>query len=179
MILGIKHIAIAVADADAALARYQAVLGEGLEAVLKTSEVTRQRVAVFNVGGIQYQLVQSLDPDGRYAQHIKQHGEGIHHICYSVDDLKATVEHALTQGATLRAQTCRLSNSPDEVADWNRDVTGTSVCQNCGIIGRYEHPEGWVSFLENGGLAGPGIEMMQVYKPEEIPVGYRKRPLDL
>lgn len=179
MILGIKHIAIAVADADAAVERYKAVLGEGMDAVLKTSDVTRQRTAVFTMAGVQYQLVQSLDSDGRYAQHVREHGEGIHHICYAVDDLKATVELALTQGATLRPQTCRLSNDPEEVEQWNREVTDTSVCPNCGIVGRYEHPEGWVAFLENDGVAGPGIELMQVYKPDEVPEEYRTGPLDL
>lgn len=179
MILGIKHIAIAVSDAEAALARYRAVLGEGTEAVLKTSDVTRQRTAVFEMGGIQYQLVESLDADGRYARHVREHGEGIHHICYAVDDLKRTVEHALTQGATLRPQTCRLSNDPDEVARWHATVDDDSVCPNCGIVGRYEHPEGWVAFLENDGVAGPGIELMQVYEPHEVPEQYRTGPLDL
>lgn len=179
MILGIKHIAVAVKDAEAALERYQTMLGEGFDAVLKTSDVTRQRTAVFEMGGVQFQLVESLDADGRYAEHVREHGEGIHHICYAVDDLKGTVEHALSRGASLRPQTCRLSDDPDEIARWRATVGPDSVCPNCGIVGQYEHPEGWVAFLENDGVAGPGIELMQVYEPDEVPEQYRTGPLDL
>ncbi len=179
MVTGIKHIAVAVADADEALERYRDRLGAGLEATIKTSEVTRQRSAVFDIGDIQYQLVQSLDPDGRYASHVAEHGESIHHICYTVDDLPATIAQAEAEGATMRSQTCRLSDHPDERANWDAEVDDHSVCHNCGIVGRYEHPEGWVAFLENDGVPGPGVEFMQVYKPEEIPAQYREGPLDL
>jgi len=179
MITGIKHIAIAVKDAEAALAEYQNTLGAGADAVVKTSDVSKQKTAVFMVGDVQYQLVQSLEPDGRYAQHIAEHGEGIHHICYTVDNLKATVEQAKKQGATMRAQTCRISDDPEDIEAWNKVVTEDSVCPNCGIRGRYEHPEGWVAFLEEEDVPGAGVELMQVYKPEEIPAQYREGPLDL
>ena len=57
MVTGIKHIAVAVADANEALERYRRRLGAGADAVVKDSEVTRQRTAVFDIGDIQYQLV--------------------------------------------------------------------------------------------------------------------------
>ena len=179
MITGIKHIAIAVKDAEAALAEYQNTLGAGADAVVKTSDVSKQKTAVFMVGDVQYQLVQSLEPDGRYAQHIAEHGEGIHHICYTVDNLKATINQAKKQGATMRAQTCRISDDSEDIAAWNKVVTDDSVCPNCGIRGRYEHPEGWVAFLEEEDVPGAGVELMQVYKPEEIPEQYREGSLEL
>ncbi len=179
MITGVKHIAIAVADAEEALKRYQDMLGGGADAVLKTSDVTRQRSAVFMVGDVQYQLVQSLDPDGRYAQHVAEHGESIHHICYTVDNLKETMQNAVARGGRMREQSCRISNDSEDMAAWNAKVNDKTICKNCGIQGRYEHPEGWVAFLEDDGVPGAGVEFMQVYKPEEIPEAYREGPLDL
>lgn len=179
MIIGIKHIAIAVADAEAALRRYQIMLGAAKDAEVKTSEVTRQRSAVFMVGDVQYQLVESLDPDGRYARHVAEHGEGIHHICYAVENLKATIENAEAQGARMLEQSCRISNDAEDVAAWQSRVHDETICSNCGIVGRYEHPEGWVAFLQNDGVPGAGVEFMQVYKPEEVPDKYRDGPLDL
>lgn len=179
MITGIKHIAIAVKDVEEALGRYQKLLGAGAEAHVRESQTSRQRTAVFDVGDVQYQLVQSLDPDGRYAKHVAEHGEGVHHICYTVDNLKATVEDALAHGAKLREQSCRISDDPEEVAEWKATVGPDTVCKNCGIVGRYEHPEGWVAFLEEDGIPGAGVELMQVYKPEEVPAQYREGPLDL
>lgn len=179
MVTGVKHIAVAVADADEALGRYRKRLGAGADAVVKESQVTRQRTAVFMIGDVQYQLVQSLDPDGRYAKHVAEFGESIHHICYTVDDLKATIQQAVAEGAQMREQSCRISNDPEEVARWEAEVDENTVCHNCGIVGSYEHPEGWVAFLEDDGVPGPGVEFMQVYRPEEIPEEYREGPLDL
>lgn len=179
MITGIKHIAIAVANVEEALERYQRLLGAGQDAHIRESQVTRQRSVAFMVGDVQYQLAQSLDPDGRYAQHVAAHGESIHHICYTVDNLKATVTQAQEHGAKLREQSCRLSNDPEEVACWQQEVGPDTICKNCGIQGQYEHPEGWVAFLEDDRVPGAGVELMQVYKPEEIPEQYREGPLDL
>ena len=179
MITGIKHIAIAVADVEEALERYQELLGAGRDAVIKTSELTRQRTAAFTIGEVQYQLIQSLEANGRYARYLAKQGEGIHHICYIVDDLEETVRNAIARGANLREQTCRLSDHPEEKKRWLATVDEDSICKNCGIRGRYEHPEGWVAFLENTGVPGAGIELMQVYRPEEVPEAYREGPLEL
>jgi len=178
-VTGLKHIAFAVKDVDAALRQFQEALGVGEGAAVRQSAVTNQRSCSFMVGAVQYQLVQGLDPEGRYARWAQEHGESINHICYTVDDLPQTVAHAVTQGAKLRAQTCRLSDDPTEVARWKATVGPDSVCQNCGIVGEYEHPEGWVAFLEESDVPGTNVELMQVYKPEEIPAQYRKGPLDL
>ncbi len=179
MVTGIKHIAVAVADANEALERYRRRLGAGADAVVKDSEVTRQRTAVFDIGDIQYQLVQSLDADGRYARHVAEFGESIHHICYTVDNLKETMQQALSEGGRMREQSCRISNDPEDYKRWDTETCDDTVCLNCGIVGRYEHPEGWVAFLEDDGVPGPGVEFMQVYKPDEIPEEYREGPLDL
>jgi methylmalonyl-CoA/ethylmalonyl-CoA epimerase len=178
-VTGIKHIAFAVADVDAALRQFQEALGVGEGVIVRESSVTNQRSCSFMVGNIQYQLVQSLEPDGRYARWVQGHGESINHICYTVDDLRETVANAVAKGAKLRSQTCRLSDDPDEIARWKATVGPDSVCANCGIRGQYEHPEGWVAFLEESDVPGTNVELMQVYKPEEIPQQYRKGPLDL
>jgi len=99
----IKHMAFAVNDAKAALAHYQEFLGTGEDAVVKDFEKSRNRVAIFNVGDVEYQLCQSLDEGGRYDAWIKERGyEGLHHICYAVDDIDAALEEAQANGATLK-----------------------------------------------------------------------------
>lgn len=178
-ITGIKHITIPVTDVDTALRQFQTLLGAGTGATVRQSGVTHQRSTSFMVGSVQYQLVQGLDPEGRYAQHVAAYGESVNHICYTVDNLPQTLAQAVANGAKLRSQTCRFSNDPEEVARWKATVGPDSVCANCGIIGQYEHPEGWVAFLEEADVPGPLVELMQVYTPDEIPVQYRKGPLDL
>ncbi len=140
----IKHMAFAVRDAQAALKTYQDLLGVGLDAEIQDYPKSRNRVAIFKVGDVEYQLCQSLDPGGRFDKWINERGyEGLHHICYAVPDIDAALEAALAKGATLKE------------------------CSACKVAGSHPHPEGWVAFLdqEAGGIE---LELMQVYTPEQL-----------
>lgn len=139
----IKHMAFAVRDAYAALKTYQDLLGVGLDAQVQDYPKSRNRVAIFNVGGIEYQLCQSLDPGGRFDAWIQERGyEGLHHICYAVPDIEKALAEAQAHGATLKE------------------------CSACKVKGSHPHPEGWVAFLEQQ-VGGIEIELMQVYTPEQ------------
>lgn len=150
-ILGIKHLAIAVKDCDAALAQYQRFLGVGMDAQPRDLLKGGSREAHFNFGDVEIQLCQSLTPDHRFAQFIEEFGEGLHHTCLSVDDIEDAVERSLAAGATLKE------------------------CKSCGVTGIHEHPEGWIAFLEGDSVPGMGIEYMQVYKEGEMPERFQKR----
>ncbi len=152
-ILGVKHLAIAVKDCDAALARYQQFLGIDPDVQPRDLVKGGSREAHFMFGDVQIQLCQSLTPDHRFAQFIEQHGEGLHHTCLSVDDVEAAVDMAVAAGATLKE------------------------CKSCGITGVHEHPEGWIAFLEGDSVPGMEIEYMQVYKDGEMPERFRKREM--
>lgn len=143
-VLSIKHMAFAVRDVDEALDGYKRLLGVSPEVTVTEFAKSRNRVAIFDLGGIEYQISQSMDPDGRFASWIERRGgEGLHHICYAVDDIDAALEAAQAQGASLKE------------------------CAACHVIGSHEHPEGWVAFLEED-VGGIEIEFMQVYTPEEL-----------
>jgi methylmalonyl-CoA/ethylmalonyl-CoA epimerase len=140
----IKHMAFAVRDAHAALKTYQDLLGIGLDAKIEDYPKSRNRVAIFNVGDVEYQLCQSLDPGGRFDAWINARGyEGLHHICYAVPDIAQALADAQAKGATLKE------------------------CSACKVKGSHPHPEGWVAFLveEAGGIE---LELMQVYTPEQL-----------
>ncbi len=140
----IKHMAFAVKDANAALKTYQDLLGAGLQAKLEDYPKSRNRVAIFWVGDVEYQLCQSLDEGGRFDKWIQERGyEGLHHICYAVDDIDQALLDAQAKGATLKE------------------------CSACKVKGSHIHPEGWVAFLdqEAGGIE---LELMQVYSSEQL-----------
>ena len=144
MITGIKHMAIAVRDVDQALARYQAVLGVG-EVRRHKFDRARTNEAHFTLSGVDIQLCQSWDADGRFARYITEHSdEGVHHVCYTVDNIEQTLAAAVAKGAALKP------------------------CAACKVVGPHKHSEGWVTFLEDK-LAGTETEFMQVYKPGEGP----------
>jgi methylmalonyl-CoA/ethylmalonyl-CoA epimerase len=149
----IKHMAFAVSDADAALNAYAKFLHVPADTEIIHFPKSGNKVALFYLGGIEYQLCQSTDPKGRFASWIKEHGaEGLHHICYEVDNIDEALEHAKSQGAELR------------------------ICQACGVHGSHAHPEGWVAFLDND-AGGIEIEFMQVYTPDQL-AAYEKSGAD-
>lgn len=140
----IKHMAFAVKDADAALKTYQDLLGAGLQAQMHEYAKSRNKVAIFWIGDVEYQLCQSMDEGGRFDKWIKERGyEGLHHICYAVDNIDQALADAQAKGATLKE------------------------CAACKVKGSHLHPEGWVAFLdqEAGGIE---LELMQVYTPEQL-----------
>lgn len=143
-VIGIKHMAFAVRDAEAALASYARYLHVPEDTEIVHFEKSGNKVALFDLGGIEYQLCQSTQPGGRFDAWIAERAaEGLHHICYAVDDIDAALVHAQARGGTLR------------------------MCKACGVAGSHAHPEGWVAFLdeEAGGIE---IEFMQVYTPAQL-----------
>ena len=148
---GIKHMAFAVNDAEAALQAYARFLHVPGDTAITHFPKSGNKVALFYLGGIEYQLCQSTDPNGRFASWIRARGaEGLHHICYEVDDIDAALAHAKAQGAELR------------------------LCQSCGVTGSHAHPEGYVAFLDND-AGGIEIEFMQVYTPAELDAWNRSK----
>ncbi len=140
----IKHMAFAVRDAKEALSAYAKFLQVPADTQIIDYPKSKNRVALFNLGGIEYQLSQSLEEGGRFDAWIKERGaEGLHHICYEVENIDQALEHAKSQGAELR------------------------ICKACGVYGSHPHPEGFVAFLDND-AGGIEIEFMQVYTPEEL-----------
>jgi methylmalonyl-CoA/ethylmalonyl-CoA epimerase len=143
-VVGIKHMAFAVKDAKKALEAYARFLHVPAETQIIEYGKSRNRVALFNLGGIEYQLCESMDGDGRFASWISErNAEGLHHICYEVDNIEKALDHAKTSGGELR------------------------ICKSCQVFGSHPHPEGYVAFLDND-AGGIEIEFMQVYTPDEL-----------
>jgi methylmalonyl-CoA/ethylmalonyl-CoA epimerase len=84
----LDHVAIAVRDTEAALERLGA--GFGL-AVLASEEIARPhvRLTYLDCGNASIQLVEPLDDQSPIAEFLAEHGEGLHHICFGVDDVSA------------------------------------------------------------------------------------------
>ena len=100
MIRKIQHIGIAVRALDAAIPYYRDVLGLEL---LGVEEVADQKIraAVFRVGESTIELLESTSPDGPVGRFIEKNGEGIHHLCFSVDDAAAALAGARARGVRL------------------------------------------------------------------------------
>jgi methylmalonyl-CoA/ethylmalonyl-CoA epimerase len=98
----VDHIAIIVEDIDEALIFWRDALGLELhhvEAVPDQESV----VAFLPVGEGDIELVKPTTEDSGVARYLEKRGPGIHHICFEVDDIQATL-------ARLKSRDVRLIN---------------------------------------------------------------------
>lgn len=88
MITKISHIGIAVKDLNSAKIIYKNLFGSepSGEEIVESQKV---RVAKFKVGESTIELLEPLSPDSPVAKFIEKRGEGIHHIAYESDNIKA------------------------------------------------------------------------------------------
>jgi methylmalonyl-CoA/ethylmalonyl-CoA epimerase len=89
----IDHVAIAVADAGEAARRFTALLGLSVvsDEVVADAGVRLVHLAGAGAAGpTTLQLVQPLRP-GPVLDHLDRHGEGLHHVCFTVTSIPGTL----------------------------------------------------------------------------------------
>jgi methylmalonyl-CoA/ethylmalonyl-CoA epimerase len=96
----LDHIGIAVRSLDAA--RIYESMGLTIDHV-ETVTTQSVKTAFLSVGDSNLELLEPTGPESTIAKFIQKRGEGIHHLCFRVDDIE---EHL----ARLKAQGYRLIN---------------------------------------------------------------------
>lgn len=100
MLKKLAHIGIAVKDLERSLALYRDVLGMHHEGT--SEERDRQlEAAMLDCGGAHIELLRATSPDSVIARFIEKRGEGIHHVCFEVDDIRATLAALKAAGMQL------------------------------------------------------------------------------
>ena len=105
----IEHIGIAVRNIEEANNLYEKLLGTSSykQEVVESENVV---TSFFRVGPNKIELVAGNGGDA-ISRFIEKRGEGIHHIAYDVEDIRAEMERLKKEGFTL------LSDEPKKGAD--------------------------------------------------------------
>lgn len=96
----VNHIGIAVRSLDEQKAHYEETLGlefEGFEDVPSQ----KVRVAFFRAGDVRIELLEPTDPESAVAKFLEKRGEGLHHVAYTVDDIKARISELQESGLRM------------------------------------------------------------------------------
>ena len=95
----LDHVGIAVKSIDAAKKIYEDL---GLTiAHVESVETQKVRTAFLSVGDANLELLEPSSPNSTIAKYIEKRGEGIHHICFRVDDIEAHLAHLKERGYRL------------------------------------------------------------------------------
>ncbi|MEO0562782.1 MAG: VOC family protein [Chloroflexota bacterium] len=93
----VDHIAIAVRNTDKALKLYRDKLG--LPVLFQQQHPDQPLLMThLDMGNVQLQLLQPLVDDHPVAKWLDEHGEGLHHLCFFVDDANQTIATLPTTG---------------------------------------------------------------------------------
>ena len=116
MIKKIDHLAIVVRSIEEALQTYEVALGLELTDVKEVPEQA-VKVAFLPVGESEIELVEPLATDilrpssvqastklstgSGVARFLEKRGEGLHHVCFEVDDIEAALQDLAAKGIRL------------------------------------------------------------------------------
>lgn len=109
MIKKISHLGVAVKDLKEAREFYRTVFGLESSDPIIGGEGTIE-VSMVEVGSTIIELLQPIGNEGVMAKFLEKRGEGIHHICYEVDDINAEV-------ASLKAKGIEVLGEPKPGAE--------------------------------------------------------------
>ena len=96
----IDQVSYVVADLEQALPRYEALFGpfEVGEAPLPECRIRGQladcrlKVAVNRSGPLEVELIQVLEGETPHSEHLREHGEGLHHVRFRVEALDVKLD---------------------------------------------------------------------------------------
>ena len=94
----IAHVGLAVRSLDDAALFYRDVLGLS-ETVLPDTDGARIRA--FAAGDSLVEVLEAASPDSPIGRFIAKRGPGIHHLCFAVENLDATLQRCRDAGLRL------------------------------------------------------------------------------
>lgn len=108
--LKVEHIGIAVKSLASSIPVYEKLLNTEC---YKQEEVSSEKVvtAFFRQGDTKIELLESSSEDGVISKYLEKKGEGVHHIAFAVDDIRAEMKRLQDLGFVL------LSETPKRGAD--------------------------------------------------------------
>lgn len=122
----IDHIGIAVENIERAISTYEKLLDTEC---YKREVVKEQKVdtAFFQTGESKVELLGATDDDSVIKKYIAKRGEGMHHVAFEVDDIRAEMNRLEREGFTL------LTDEPTQGAD-NKLVAFVHPKNNNGVL---------------------------------------------
>lgn len=96
------HVAIAVRDLEQVEKIYETALGlkVGHREVVEEQGV-RTSMLVPEGGGTAIELLEPMDDNSPISKFLEKRGEGIHHICFLVDDIESALKRLKDMGVRL------------------------------------------------------------------------------
>ncbi|HEU4748677.1 MAG TPA: methylmalonyl-CoA epimerase [Gemmatimonadaceae bacterium] len=117
----ISHVGIAVEALARSLPFFRDILGL---TEVELDDADGARIAGFDAGGSLVELLEAADADSPIGRFVAKRGAGLHHICFSVDDLDGTLERCRRAGIQLIDDVPRVGAEGKRIAFLHPRSTG-------------------------------------------------------
>ncbi len=121
--LKISHIAIAVEDLETATKAFETLVGNKVQVVEDVPD-QKVKVGMLPVGESRLELAGPTDSSSTIARFIEKRGEGIHHICFEVVNIRAELARLKAAGFKLIDEQPRLGADGHLIAFIHPRTTG-------------------------------------------------------
>ncbi len=123
MLKKVSHIGIAVYNIDESLKLYRDAYGMNVGERIKVPDQGVE-VIFLHAGRDEIELLQPLDENANINKFLQKKGEGIHHICYEVEDIELALKQLEENGIQLIDKKPRRGATGDLVAFLHPKTTG-------------------------------------------------------
>ena len=96
-----NHVCIAVLNIEETLEFYENLFGVTKSGEIENIEDQGVKAALVRGGASQLEFIQPTDNENGVAKFIDRKGEGVHHICFEVDNLESTLKDLDLAGVQL------------------------------------------------------------------------------
>jgi len=94
----LNHIGIGVRDVEQAAKLWTEVFGAKAKSPVTERDI---KVVMIPIGDILVELIAPIGDQGVMAKFLEKRGEGIHHLCFEVDDIYSAMKELTAKGMEL------------------------------------------------------------------------------
>jgi methylmalonyl-CoA/ethylmalonyl-CoA epimerase len=117
----IAHIGIAVSSRDGLTPLYRDVLGLP---IVPLDDADGAAIAGFAAGESLVELLEAKTADSPIGKFVSKRGPGMHHVCFAVEDIEATIERCRLAGLRLIDESPRIGAEGKRIAFLHPSSTG-------------------------------------------------------
>ena len=98
MLKQISHLGVAVKNIEQAMDFYKSVFHVPVSSPITAGDI---KVSMVEIGDSSIELIQPISDKGVIAKFLEKRGQGIHHVCFEVDDILAYITRLQENGMEL------------------------------------------------------------------------------
>lgn len=107
MIKKVHHVGVVVRDMEQAMGFYRDLLGLPVDKI-ETIHEQGVKAALLTLGDSEIELLEPTVTDNGVARYLERKGEGLHHICFEVDDVERDLSALKDRGTEMIDQQTRI-----------------------------------------------------------------------